>query len=139
MTIAKSALAAVFAALCLLAMSVPASAQQTTHGCACIHNNTKANAGYRYKWGDGQWQNVKLQPGYQNWICWAYDNPQKSSPNLTFQIDVDATGGQAWTTYALTRVQTAGAHCNNVGKGGHYDISYRPNTNNTFLQVTRRN
>ena len=91
------------------------------------------------RWGDGQWHNVKLQPGYQNWICWAYDNPQKSSPNLTFQIDVDATGGQAWTTYTLTRVQTAGAHCKNVGKGGHYDIGYRPNTNNTFLQVTKRN
>jgi hypothetical protein len=138
MTIAKSALAAVFAALCLFVVTAPASAQQTTHGCACIHNNTKANAGYRYKWGDGQWQNVKLQPGYQNWICWAYDNPQKSSPNLTFQIDVDATGGQAWTTYTLQRVQTAGAHCNNVGRGGHYNISYRPNTNNTFLQVTKR-
>lgn len=119
--------------------AAPAMAQQTTHGCACIHNKTKANAGYRYRWGDGEWRNVKLQPGYQNWICWQYDNPQKNSPNLTFQIDVDVTGGQAWTAYNLTRVQTVGAHCNNVGKGGHYDIGYRPNTNNTFLQVTRRN
>ena len=39
----------------------------------------------------------------------------------------------------LLRVQTVGADCKHVGKGGHYNISYRPNTNNTFLQVTKRN
>lgn len=141
MTVLKSTLASVGAALCVFVTmeATPVSAQQTTHGCACIHNTTKANAGYRYRWGDGQWNNVKLQPGYQNWICWKYENAQKSSPNLTFQIDVDVSGGQAWTTYALARVQTTGAHCNNVGQGGHFNISYRPNTNNTFLQVTKRN
>jgi hypothetical protein len=35
-------------------------------------------------------------------------------------------------------VQTAGAQCSAVGKGGHYDISYRPNTNNAFIQVMHR-
>ena len=42
-------------------------------------------------------------------------------------------------TYAITRVQTTAAHCNAVGQGSHYDISYRPHTNNSFIQVTRRN
>ena len=48
------------------------------------------------------------------------------------------TSGSAWTTYAITRVQSPAAHCNSVPKNGHYDISYRPNTNNGFIHVTRR-
>ena len=76
---------------------------------------------------------------YENWICWKYDNAQKSSPNLTFRLDVDMSKRSAWTTCAITRVQTTAAHCNAVGQGGHYDISYRPQTNNSFIQVTRRN
>lgn len=126
------------ATVVLGALIAPAGAQQTTHGCACFHNKTKAMISYRYKWGDGQWQTVKLQPNYQNWICWKYDNQQKSSPNLSFELDVDMSKGSAWTTYAIARVQTAGAHCNAVAKGGHYDITYRPNTNNALIHVTRR-
>lgn len=60
-------------ALCVVT-ALPAAAQETTHGGACIHNKTKATISYRYKRGDGQWQNVKLQPASQNWICWKYDN-----------------------------------------------------------------
>jgi len=126
------------AAAIAVAWTLPAASQDTTHGCACFHNKTSATISYRYKWGDGQWQTYKLQPNYQNWICWKYDSPQKSSPNLTFQLDVDMSKGSAWTTYAITRVQTTAAHCNAVGKGGHYDISYRPNTNNSFIQVTHQ-
>ena len=121
-----------------IAGAFPAMGQNTTHGCACFHNKTGATISYRYKWGEGQWQSYQLQPNYQNWICWKYDNAQKSSPNLTFQLDVDMSKGSAWTTYAITRVQTTAAHCNAVGRGGHYDVSYRPNTNNTFIQVTRQ-
>ena len=117
--------------------ALQAAAQETTHGCACIHNKTKATISYRYKWGEGQWQNVKLQPAYKNWMCWKYDNAQKSSPSLSFQLDVDMTSGSAWTTYTISRVQSAGATCDAVGKGGHYDITYRPNTNNAFIQVMR--
>ena len=122
-----------------IAWATPGAAQQTTHGCACFHNKTTATINYRYRWGDGQWQTYQLRPNYENWICWKYDNAQKSSPNLTFQLDVDMSKGSAWTTYAITRVQTTAAHCNAVGQGGHYDVSYRPNTNNSFIQVTRRN
>ena len=42
------------AALCGMA-ATPAAAQETTHGCACIHNKTKATISYRYKWGEGPW------------------------------------------------------------------------------------
>ena len=117
----------------------PAAAQDTTHGCACFHNNTTGTIAYRYKWGDGQWQPHKLPPNNQSWICWKYDSGQKNSPNLTFQLDVDMTKGSAWTTYSITRVQAKAAHCSAVPPNGHYDISYRPNTNNAFIQVTRRN
>ena len=83
--------------------AMPAAAQETTHGCACIHNKTNTTISYRYKWGDGQWQNFKLQPANQTWICWKYDTVQKSSPNLSFQLDVDMSIGSAWTTYAAAR------------------------------------
>ena len=33
-----------------------AAAQQTTHGCACLHNQTQAQISYRYKWGEGEWK-----------------------------------------------------------------------------------
>jgi len=121
-----------------LAGTLPAAAQQTTHGCACFHNKTGVAINYRYKWASGEWHNVKLPANHQGWICWKYDGERKSSPNLSFQLDVDMSKGSAWTTYAITRVQTVGASCNAVGKGGHYDISYRPNTNNAFIHVTRR-
>lgn len=77
----------------------PAAAQQTTHGCACLHNQTQVPISYRYKWGEGEWKTMKLQAGYRNWICWQYQNAQKSSPNLLFQLDVDMSKGSAWTTY----------------------------------------
>ncbi len=128
------------ATIALLAMDArPALAQQTTHGCACLHNETPVPISYRYKWGDGEWQTRQLQKGYQTAICWPYKDAQKSSPNLLFQLDVDMSKGSAWTTYAIARVQTAGNACGNVGGGGHYNVSYRPNTNNTFIHITKRN
>lgn len=38
----------------------PAAAQQTTHGCACLHNQTQAQISYRYKWGEGEWKTMQL-------------------------------------------------------------------------------
>lgn len=134
-----SGLAVALATMCLVALVLPAAAQETKHGCVCVHNKTKANAAYRYQWGDGgQWRNVKLEPNYQAWICWNYEGQQKASPTLTFQIDADVSGKEAWTSYVLPRVQSEIAHCNNVGKEGHYDIIYRPNSNDTLLQVVKR-
>lgn len=120
------------------AVAAPAAAQETTHGCACVTNTTKVDASYRYRWGDGPWRDVKLAPGRRGWMCWAYEGEQKKSPTLAFLIDVDPTGGQAWTAQVLERVQTTGAHCDKVGRGGHYDIVYRPDSNESFLQVTKR-
>lgn len=118
--------------------AMPVAAQDATHGCACVHNKTAVPISYRYKWGEGQWQTFKLSASYKNPICWKYDSAKKTSPELTFQLDVDMSKGSAWTTYAIPRVQTRGATCDAVGKGGHYDINYRPNTNNAFIQVTKQ-
>ena len=115
-----------------------ARAENTTHGCACIHNKTNATINYRYKWGDQAWQSYKLQPAYKNWICWKYTDTAKSSPNLSFQLDVDMTSGNAWTTFSLPRMQATAASCDATPTAAHYDVSYRPNTNNQFIQVTHR-
>ena len=70
-------------------------------------------------------------------MCWKYGSA-KTSPDLTFQLDIDLAAGSAWTVYEIARVPTTREHCDAVGKGGHYNISYRPNTNNAFIQVTKR-
>ena len=44
----------VAAALMAAGWVFPAAAQDTTHGCACFHNNTTGTIAYRYKWGDGR-------------------------------------------------------------------------------------
>lgn len=140
----KSGLRAAAVAVALVGVggasfSRPAAAQQITHGCACLHNQTQAQISYRYKWGDGEWKTTSLRPGYQTALCWQYANAQRSSPDLVFELDVDMSKGSAWTKYAIARVQTAGNSCAQVGNGGHYNVSYRPNTNNTFIHITKRN
>lgn len=140
----KSALKAAAVAVALVGVggasfSRPAAAQQITHGCACLHNQTQAQISYRYKWGDGEWKTTSLRPGYQTALCWQYANAQRSSPDLVFELDVDMSKGSAWTKYAIARVQTAGNSCAQVGNGGHYNVSYRPNTNNGFIHITKRN
>ena len=130
------ALAGALATACLAGAAAPASAEETTHGCACLHNTTKVEASYRYRWGENPWRASKLQPGYRSWLCWTYDAGQKKSPPLTLQID--STGNQAWVSYTLDRVQTTGAHCSKVGPGGHYDIAHKPDTDNGALQVAKR-
>lgn len=114
-----------------------AVAQQTTHGCACIYNKTESVVNFRYKWGEAEWRSISAKPNFKNWVCWKYADAQKSSPVLTFQLDVDLSAGNAWTTYNIARVQTTRAHCDVVGSGGNYNIRYRPNTNNMFIQVTK--
>ncbi len=69
---------------------------------------------------------MQLQAGYQNWICWQYQNAQKSSPNLLFQLDVDMSKGSAWTTYAIARVQAAVPSCDAVGVEGQYNVTTGP-------------
>jgi hypothetical protein len=140
----RSGFVAVAAAVALVGVggvsfSRPAAAQQITHGCACLHNQTQAQVSYRYKWGEGEWRTTSLRPGYQIALCWQYENAQRSSPNLVFELDVDMSKGSAWTKYAIARVQTAGNSCAQVGNGGHYNVSYRPNTNNGFIHITKRN
>ncbi len=140
MTATKSGLRAFFAvcafSLVVAAEAAPAAAQ-APFGCACLHNNTKGIVSFRYKWGDAQWKNDTLRAGYQETLCWRYAD-RATSPNLTFQIDVDLTKGAAWTTFNLPRVQAQSTKCESVAKQYHYDISYRPNTNGQFLQMTHR-
>lgn len=107
-------------------------------GCACLHNNTNRDISYRYHWGDNQWKNYTLKANYQQWLCWKYAPGSSSSPPLQFQIDVDLSNATAWTTYDIPRVQSRAQDCNAFGPKGHYDIGFRPNTNNSFVHITRR-
>ena len=140
MTATKSGLRALLA-VCVFsfvaAAAAPAEAQ-APFGCACLHNNTKGLVKFRYKWGDNQWTNDTLRAGYQQTLCWRYAAGSTASPTLTFQIDVDLSAGSAWTTFNLPRVQAQSNTCEAVSRQYHYDISYKPNTNSQFLQMTHR-
>ncbi len=85
------------------------SSGQSAYGCACLHNKTQIAVSYRLKWGDNPWKEDALRAGYQQAICWRYAQGSTSSPPLSFQLDVDLSGGKAWTTYdlALNRLRTA--------------------------------
>ncbi len=118
---------------------LPSPSHAQTHGCACVHNETGRQVNFRYHFGDGNWKVVHLQAGFNDAICWKYTDATHSSPLLQFQIDVDMTTGNAWTTYDLIRVQTQGDTCNVVPRNGQYAIRFRPGTNNQFVQVFKMN
>ncbi len=115
-----------------------AEAQDTVAGCACVHNKTNVTISYRHKWEEKAWHVVKLQPNNQQAICWGYAVGSKYSPELTFQLDVDMTKGNAWTTFNLPRMQSTDRTCEATPRRAHYDITYRSNTNNQFIEVTHR-
>lgn len=125
-----------FAGLGML-LAWPSLSHANTHGCSCVKNETGQAINFRYRFGNGDWKSVRLQAGWEDAICWKYADAKRSSPPLSFQLDVDMTKGNAWTTYALTRVQTPGSTCSVVPKNGQYAIRFRPNTNNQFVRVVK--
>ncbi len=46
--------------------------------------------------------------------------------------------GGAWTTYTVARAGEPRS-LRRCGKEGQYNVTYRPNTNNGFIQITKRN
>ena len=99
-SIVTAALRAAFIMLALGLLGGSVQAQSALFGCACLHNNTQHTMKFRYKWSDGEWTNDYLRSGNHETLYWRYAAGSTASPNLTFQIDVDLSGGVAWTTYA---------------------------------------
>jgi len=135
---ALRALAAGVAAAAGVGLWSAAAQAQNPYGCACLNNLTQGTVHYRFHWGNDPWQTMTLQRGQRAWMCWQYAPGTSSSPPLQFQLDVDLSQGSAWTTYAIERVQSPARDCDRIGTRGQYDVRYRPNTNNSFLHVTRR-
>ena len=115
--------------------SQPSPANRNTHGCACLHNETSRPVNFRYHWGTRDWKQVNMRPGFQYVFCWRYADGSHSSPDLQFELDVDMTKGNAWTTYNIGRSQTPGETCNVVPTNAHYTVKYRPNSANQFIAV----
>lgn len=116
----------------------PSPGNRNTHGCACLHNETGQAINFRYHWGTGAWKKVNMRPGFQYSFCWKYTDASHSSPALQFELDVDMTKGNSWTTYNIGRVQTSGDSCNVVPSDAHYTVKHRPNTSNQFIAVYKR-
>lgn len=116
----------------------PAPSNSNTHGCACLHNETGQTVNFRYHWGTRDWKSVNMGAGYQYAICWRYGDGSRSSPDLQFELDVDLTKSNSWTTYNIKRIQTAGSTCNVVPADAHFTVKFRPNTNNQFIAIYKR-
>ena len=84
-----------------------------------MHNEFTQGVHFRCEFGNCDWKNVKLQPGFNDAICWRYDGGPHSLPDLRFEVDVDMTKGGAWNVYTLARVQTPGNTCKIVPPNGH--------------------
>ncbi|QQS11277.1 MAG: hypothetical protein IPK81_17045 [Rhodospirillales bacterium] len=125
-----------------ISAAAPAQAQSTapTHpyGCACLNNNIGVPINFRYRWGEGEWKTTNLPTGMRSWMCYTYPPGTSVSPQLVFQLDVDMTSGQAWTTYTITRMQSPQQNCNSIPAGAQYDVRYRPGSNNALIHVTKR-
>ena len=115
--------------------SQPSPGNRNTHGCACLHNETSRPVNFRYHWSTRDWKQVNMRPGFQYVFCWRYADGSHSSPDLQFELDVDMTKGNAWTTYNIGRSQTLGETCNVVPTNAHYTVKYRPNSANQFIAV----
>lgn len=117
----------------------PSQGSHNTHGCACLHNETGRPVNFRYHWGTGDWKRVNMRPGFQHAICWRYADGSHASPALQFELDVDMTKGNSWTTYDIRRLQAPGNTCNVVPEGAHYTVKYRSGTGNQFIAIYKRN
>jgi len=124
-----------------LAIASSASAQNVAgsrYGCACLNNEAGVNINFRYAFGSNPMKKASMGANTRQWICYDYGNGPRSSPPLKFELDVDMSRGNAWTTYALTRVQSNAQSCNAVGALGQYGVRYRANTNRQFIEVYKK-
>lgn len=135
-------LAAIAVGAALLA-AAPAAAQNfgaggARYGCACLTNETGVNINFRYAFGSNPLKKATMGANRRQWICYDYGNGPRTSPPLKFELDVDMGKGNAWTTYALTRVQSNAKDCNAIGRVGQFGVRYRPNTNRQFIEVYKK-
>ncbi len=132
---------AAFASLALagaLGLASTASAQNyggPRYGCACLNNETGTKINFRYQFGSQPMKSATMGANARQWICYDYGNGPRTSPPLNFQLDVDMTKGSAWTTYALTRIQSTAKSCAAIGKVGQYGVRYRANTNLSLIHI----
>jgi hypothetical protein len=107
-------------------------------GCSCLNNETNATINFRWHFANRPMRTASVRPKGRYWICWDYGSGPRTSPPLNFQLDVDMSRGNAWTTYALHRVQSRAQSCSAVGRLGQYGVRYRANTDRQFIEVYKR-
>ena len=114
------------------------SAGGARYGCSCLSNETGVNIKFRYAFGSNPLKNATMGANRRQWICYDYGAGPRTSPPLKFQLDVDMGRGNAWTTYALTRIQSNARDCNAIGRVGQFGVRYRANTNRQFIEVYKK-
>jgi hypothetical protein len=71
-------------------------------------------------------------------LCWRYGNGQPRSPQLTVRIDVNMSGATSFVTYNLDRWQSTGNKCPDVPASAHYNIAFRPGSNDRYIYIVKR-
>lgn len=132
----KRALAGLLIGAAGIAASSGASAQNTAlpYGCACLHNRTPVNVNFRYRWGDSEWRDRRLETGMNYVMCWRYKDAPKS-PELLFQLDIDLTPTVRWETFSIKRAQSRDTQCSAVPEVAHYHVGYVGGSNRKAIGI----
>jgi len=115
----------------------PTRANNATHGCACIENQTPITINYEIKWGDNAYAKAGALPaGNLRNHCWKYLNPNDpTSPPLNIRYDYAVTtDGVQLRSHPLERARaTNPQNCSQVPKSSHYH--FRRTNNNTEIML----
>jgi len=124
------------AGIAAAAFALPATAQEF-HTCACLANKVSFPVQYQYSWGTEAWKSLTVEPNQRNWICWTRQQRREDVPGLRVRLDVDLSDHRALTTYDLNVTRSREKSCDTIRPEATYDVTYRPNTRRSFIQVTR--
>lgn len=101
----------------LFSLSLPAFAQSTRFGLACLGTETGYKINFSWRWGEsGTWNQSSVAPGKWRSFAWNYDYPgENKSPYLYIRYDKDLSSG---TEYVRTKLKAYAAAYNNCEKHG---------------------
>lgn len=100
----------------------PTHIAQNRYALACVVNDTHIPIMYHAKWGSGQWQLYKVEPGYQRGHYWRYENiNQNRSPELHVKFDYDLRrNGSQVKVYQISQWAVPNTKCNRLNKKEHF-------------------
>ncbi|HRW08484.1 MAG TPA: SH3 domain-containing protein [Caldilineaceae bacterium] len=90
----------------------------------CITNLTGRRIDYRFRWGNGQWQTLSVDPQQNRRHWWELKWDESSSPSFEIRFDADYTNAASNIGYWLPKKRTIDTACPN---GQQYEFRFMGN------------